>query len=235
MSDKKPILLMVVLSVCAALIILSRINLFHIPQFEVLVPFNKELFLLINSFHNGAMDIFFLNFLNGAFTSFVEMGTGWLGVPIAIYIFIKYRHYFLPLVISFLLQTIIVHSLKNIFSQHRPPAAINPNEFHCFFENTGNNSFPSGDVGFAFSVAAVVWFAVYKNKPLLVLYIIYPIIIIWQRIYIGVHFPLDVLTGAVIGVLCAVISLKISPSIEFLYEQLKLKINRKGHNSDYEI
>ena len=201
-----------VVGIAAILLVLALLILesqdFAVPQFEAFVPYNAELFLKINSFNNRWLDIFFLNFLNGVFV-YNNLGTGWLVVPIFIHLLVSYRAYLVTFFVSFSLQIITIKLLKSIFYQVRPTVIFEISEFHAMLPETQNYSFPSGDVAFAFSLAVVMWFAVYENKWLLALYILYPIIIMWQRIYIGVHFPVDVLAGAVIGTVCAIIAITI--------------------------
>ena len=190
-----------------ALLILDSQD-FTVPQFEAFVPYNSELFLKINNFNNRGLDLFFLNFLNGIFV-YNNLGTGWLVVPIFIHLLVSYRAYLVTFFVSFSLQIIMIKLLKSIFFQARPTLVFDMSEFHAMLPETRNFSFPSGDVAFAFSLAVVMWFAVCKNRWLLILYIVYPIIIMWQRIYIGVHFPIDVLAGAVVGTVCAIIAITI--------------------------
>ena len=63
-----------------------------------------------------------------------------------------------------------------------------------------SGSFPSGHAATAFACATVIaWTAPRLAVPAFVL----AAAISWSRIYVGVHWPLDVLGGAVLGVLVA--------------------------------
>ena len=63
-------------------------------------------------------------------------------------------------------------------------------------------SFPSGHMTFLFALAMIVW---YRSKPWGFWYLLLSAVVGVARIYVGVHWPLDVIGGAVIGILCAVI------------------------------
>jgi undecaprenyl-diphosphatase len=61
-------------------------------------------------------------------------------------------------------------------------------------------SFPSGHSATAFACATVIaWASPRLAVPAFVL----AALVAWSRVYVGVHWPLDVLGGAVLGVLVA--------------------------------
>ena len=69
-------------------------------------------------------------------------------------------------------------------------------------------SFPSGHTCASFS-CAVVYYKMYpdiKGKGAMVL----AVLIALSRLYVGVHYPTDVLGGAIVGWLSAILALKIS-------------------------
>lgn len=59
-------------------------------------------------------------------------------------------------------------------------------------------SFPSGHATFYFALAAAIFF---WNRRWGIWYFVFAIINGFARIYVGVHWPMDVLGGAVIGIL----------------------------------
>ena len=72
----------------------------------------------------------------------------------------------------------------------------------------GDYSFPSGHTCASFS-CAVVYYKMYpdiKGKGAMVL----AVLIALSRLYVGVHYPTDVLGGAIVGWLSAILALKIS-------------------------
>ena len=61
-----------------------------------------------------------------------------------------------------------------------------------------SGSFPSGHAAAAFACATVIAWA---SPRLAVPVYVVAALVAWSRVYVGVHYPLDVLGGAVLGVL----------------------------------
>lgn len=59
-----------------------------------------------------------------------------------------------------------------------------------------HKSFPSSHATLAFALAfTVLWF----DRPLGIVMLILAILVSWGRVFVGVHYPLDVMTGAILG------------------------------------
>ena len=70
-------------------------------------------------------------------------------------------------------------------------------------------SFPSGHSATAFACATVIaWGSPRLAVPAFVL----AALVAWSRVYVGVHWPLDMLGGAALGVLVAIALLKLAAS-----------------------
>ena len=73
-----------------------------------------------------------------------------------------------------------------------------------------SGSFPSGHASAAFACATVIaWASPRLAVPVYVL----AALVAWSRVYVGVHYPLDVLGGAVLGVLVATALLKLEAAL----------------------
>ena len=71
---------------------------------------------------------------------------------------------------------------------------------HALVARPHTHSFPSGHAATAFAGATVLaWFAPRLRVPLFVL----AALIAYSRVYVGVHWPLDALGGAALGLLVA--------------------------------
>jgi undecaprenyl-diphosphatase len=63
-----------------------------------------------------------------------------------------------------------------------------------------DGSFPSGHAATSFACATVLAFALPRYR---LAFLVLAAAIAWSRVYVGVHYPLDVLGGAILGVLVA--------------------------------
>lgn len=110
-----------------------------------------------------------------------------------------------PIFVSVLLAAALTEAstslLKLLIPRARP-------ELQGLLARPRTHSFPSGHSATSFACATVLAAAVPRARvPLLVL----AALIAWSRVYVGVHYPLDVLAGAVIGVALGLLVLRAPP------------------------
>jgi undecaprenyl-diphosphatase len=73
-----------------------------------------------------------------------------------------------------------------------------------------DGSFPSGHATVSFACATILTFYAPRAAPG---FFLLAAAIAWSRVYVGVHYPLDVLGGAVLGVAIATALRKLSASL----------------------
>lgn len=90
-------------------------------------------------------------------------------------------------------------TLKNLVARTRPYEVIE--ELLLLIEKQSDFSFPSGHTCASFAAAGVYWRMMPKKYgiPLMIL----AALIAFSRLYVGVHYPSDVLAGLVIGLFAA--------------------------------
>lgn len=82
------------------------------------------------------------------------------------------------------------------FFYHRPRPYIESPEILTLIDRTGEASFPSGHATFFFALAVAIYFV----RPKWFYYFLAGAIVMGiARIFVGVHYPLDILGGAIIG------------------------------------
>jgi undecaprenyl-diphosphatase len=74
---------------------------------------------------------------------------------------------------------------------------------HPVLECGGLYSFVSSHASTTFALAATLWFLLGKQYPLFKWVFLWAAVVSYSRIYVAAHYPLDVLAGTGLGVLCA--------------------------------
>ena len=97
--------------------------------------------------------------------------------------------------VTILVAEMVSALLKAWIDRDRPPLADPDPEPLVRLPATG--SFPSGHATVAFACATVLTLAVPRLAPPL---FVLATLVAWSRVYVGVHYPFDVLAGAVLGV-----------------------------------
>lgn len=154
-------------------------------------------------------------------TSLGDGGILWIIVTAVLLIIPKTRKTGILCLIS-LGFTVLVNNiiLKNLVNRTRPYVAIP--DLILITKNPGDASFPSGHTAASFSVAVVMLMTMKKRYgiPAIVL----ASLIALSRLYVGVHYPSDVLGGFVVATLIAVATVEISkPVSKALEKKLALK------------
>jgi undecaprenyl-diphosphatase len=96
-------------------------------------------------------------------------------------------------------SAVLVYGLKLLVERPRPCAALPGVQALC--EAPTDFSFPSGHAAGSFTVAvmlAVVLIAQGRRR-LGALAVALAVLVAWSRVYLGVHFPVDVVGGALLG------------------------------------
>ncbi len=166
---------------------------------------NTLLFYFIN---NGLENPFF-DFLMPAITnfgSFIAMAI----ICILMYIFggENTRKVALLGLFALLLANVVVYLLKIIVAVPRPFIVLS--HVDLLIPEVKSYSFPSGHSASSFAVMMMIGLKYrlqFKGKTYRLLYplLAFAVLIAFSRVYIGVHYPLDVIFGAIIGILSAVL------------------------------
>jgi undecaprenyl-diphosphatase len=160
-------------------------------------------------FINRGLDNSFFDFLMPAITdfgSFIAMGI----ICVLLYIFggENTRKVALIGLAALLVANVAVYFLKFIVAEPRPFNVL-PN-VDLLVSETEIYSFPSGHSASSFAVMIVIGLKYrlhIKGKSYRLLYplLAFAALIAFSRVYIGVHYPLDVVFGAIVGILSALV------------------------------
>ncbi len=96
------------------------------------------------------------------------------------------------------IMTLTVHLMKDGFNVPRPPRILDHESFNIIGPAYKRHAFPSGHTATAFMLAGV-WVFLRPGNRLRTALLLTAILVGISRISVGIHWPLDVLAGAVIG------------------------------------
>lgn len=158
---------------------------------DILLKWNQDLFLLINGYHHPSIDRLML------FFSFTGNGFILGAIVLVLLLFFdrkKTVRVFSTVLLAGIIGGIVVHLLKWKIPTLRP-ISIFP-EARIIGETLKMGSFPSGHTQVCFSSSAVL-----ADKYRGSWKFLYPwaLIVGFSRIYIGAHFPFDVIVGGIMG------------------------------------
>jgi undecaprenyl-diphosphatase len=179
--------------------------------FENILQKDTELLIFLNSLGTESWDFFWLIITNQF---------SWLALY-AILFYLIFRSYgwkksivlliFTGILITFSDQ--FVNFIKNFFERLRPNNDPSINQIIRIVKNSGGYSFVSGHATTSMAVSLFVYLSLKKYYKYLLLIFIWPLFFGYSRIYVGVHFPIDVLSGFILGAMFGIIFYKLSLQI----------------------
>lgn len=169
---------------------------------------NTELFYLINNgLKNPIFDMIMPQFTNiGGFATL-------LGICLIAILIFKYynKEKYLRIaklsLFALLVSAAIALCLKLAVVEKRPYEVLS--NVRQLVIPTEPNSFPSGHCSSTFSIITILIHELWENKPVIIILAIFGFLIAFSRVYCGVHFPIDVFVGAIVGILSGILVLKL--------------------------
>lgn len=129
-------------------------------------------------------------------------GQIWLLVGVALLLFKKTRKTGFTIILSYVLVLIIGHfGLKDLIARPRPCHIDQTVEL--LVDRPDSYSFPSTHSAWAFGAAMSIF--MYYKKAGIITFVV-ALVMGFSRMYLFVHFPTDVLLGAIMGILLAYLS-----------------------------
>lgn len=104
-----------------------------------------------------------------------------------------------------LFVTAAIFLTKENVGRLRPINDASVNSFLRALTKPSDYSFISGHAASSFSIATLSILYLRKKIKWIYLLILWPVLFTFSRMYLGVHYPLDILAGSIVGVLFAYI------------------------------
>jgi len=165
---------------------------------ELLLKWDSALFLQLNAMHSPWWDTAML---------FFTRKESWLPLYLMLLILIirNYRGKSWLLLIFLILGLVVsdqvCNILKEIVERYRPgydPAIKDLT--HIVLRKGGEYGFPSSHAANTFFMMTFTGY-IFRNRISLIMLLIWALLVSYSRIYVGAHFPLDILAGWTIGIL----------------------------------
>ena len=167
---------------------------------ETLIDLDKALFLTLNGWNNAFFDVL-MPFASGK--------TSWIPLYVFIIVMLFYKKDWKKGLLA-LAGTLAVFALcdsvsfaaKNFFERWRPLYDPEIGSMVRALEQGGDYGFFSGHAANVFGIALFTSLCI-KRKWYALLLFAWAFLVSYSRIYVGKHFPGDVLVGALFGLLVA--------------------------------
>lgn len=168
-----------------------------LTMIDYLVQLDTRLFLAINGAHSSFWDSIML-FASGKFS--------WIPLYLLLTFFIARRHLWRALfwltaiaILVLLTDQISVHLFKNVFQRLRPSHNVTLSGLINIVDSRGGRfGFVSSHAANTFGVAVFLSFLFRKRRVTIGL-LVWAFFVSYSRIYLGVHYPGDILGGAILG------------------------------------
>ncbi len=175
--------------------------------YNSLIEYDKKLLLFLHAKGSETFDDFWL---------FITNPLRW--VPLFfVLLFLSYKSIGLKktvfssllIALSGVVALHIVNSIKNATQRLRPvnDSSIN-NSIRVLIEPT-DFSFVSGHATVSFVIVFICYWILKKQYKYVFLLFLFPLLFSYSRIYLAVHFPIDVLAGTLLGFIIALFFYKL--------------------------
>mgnify|MGYP005723320749 FL=1 len=197
---------------------------------DFIIDLDKSLFIFLNSLGSEFFDNFWLYIsaketwiwlylfslillLTGKKENFIQIGLSYYDIKPT---YINWFYFLLGIILLIVFTDQSSNMFKDYFQRLRPchdPDLLNL--FRTVKESCGGlYSFFSAHAANSFAFATFIFFMTKKSyRNLSSLLFAWALIVSYSRIYIGVHFPLDIIFGAVYGIIAGFLFFKFSVNL----------------------
>ena len=169
-------------------------------MWEQIKQIDKQVFLTLNNLGGKNTDVFW---------EFVTNPYFWLPLYLIFFYLLNkaltrqqlYRA-MLFLVLSLMVSVSLNLIVKHWVARTRPNNSEDLEGIMRILHTPQSFSFYSGHTANSFTVTIFLYLVLRKKYPISIVFFVWPFLFAYSRIYLGVHYPSDVLVGALAGIFC---------------------------------
>lgn len=175
---------------------------------DIIIEADQDLLIRLNNFGSASFDQFWLMITKPA--NWIPLFLFWLYLLIYNFSWKKGIFLFLFVAIMAGLSDQLVNLIKYTFERPRPCWQVGVLEQIRILKCTHSFSFVSGHATTSMAVTTFIYILFRKKYSWSFVFYIYPLLFAYSRIYMGKHYPLDIVCGYALGFVEAVLYLKLA-------------------------
>ena len=200
---------------------------------ETLLELDKNLFLFLNSLGSERFDGFWL---------FITKQINWIPVFLIImYLVFKHlgwRHALMIILVMALLIALTdqtTNLFKNYFQRLRPVNNTDLDNVIHFVHKRSSFSFISGHASNSMAAAFFLYKVLKPYLKYMGFIFLWPLVFAYSRIYLGLHYPGDILAGYIWGILMALLMMKLYTFLRDKYFPEKEEVDHPTNDAPLEM
>ena len=184
-------------------------------MFESLIQLDKQLVIYLNNLGSEQWDWLWLGITNQFYWSPVFALIFYL--VIKTYGWKRGGFFILMMIVLVAFSDQFVNLIKNTVGRLRPNNDPEINHLLRILKNPQGKSFISGHATTSTFFSLFVCFLLRERYKKIYFLLIWPVLFAYSRLYLGVHFPLDILCGAITGIILGNLYFKLIKKLDTKY------------------
>lgn len=200
---------------------------------ETLLELDKNLFIFLNSLGSERFDGFWL---------FITKQINWIPIFLIImYLVFKHLGWRHALMIILVLALLIAltdqttNLFKNYFQRLRPVNNTDLDDVIHFVHKRSSFSFISGHASNSMAAAFFLYKVLKPYLKYMGFIFLWPLVFAYSRIYLGLHYPGDILAGYIWGILMALLMMKLYTFLRDKYFPEKEEVDNPTNDAPLEM